>query len=404
VIVESVRSLLSLRYPLHEVVIANDGSMDGTLNALVQAFDLVPVRLATRDVVSSAPIRATYVSQRHRNLLVVDKENGGRSDALNAALRVASHPYVCVIDADSLLEEDALLKIAKPILDDPDLVVAAGGSIRVANGCRVDHGRVVDIRLPKSGLATIQVIEYLRAFLIARTGWSRHNALGIISGAFGLFDRNILETVGGYWTDTVGEDFELTLRLHRYLRDRDEPYRIVFVPDPVCWTEVPEQFSTLSRQRRRWQRGLWQGLRRHEGMMLNKRYGAIGMVSMPHFAVFELLSPVFALGGLVITIVLGLLSQLPLSYVIAYAFVTLGLSVLLTLTAIMVEEFGFNRYRRRREIFRLLAYTVVESVCFHPLHDVWRAIGYVDIARGTTSWGAQQRRGFAPLGDQQPPV
>ena len=204
-----------------------------------------------------------------------------------------------------------------------------------------------NIRLPKSGLATIQVIEYLRAFLIARAGWSRHNALGIISGAFGLFDRNILETVGGYWTDTVGEDFELTLRLHRYLRDRDEPYRIVYVPDPVCWTEVPEQFSTLSRQRRRWQRGLWQGLHRHEGMMLRKRYGAIGMVSMPHFALFEFLSPVFALGGLVITIVLGLLSQLSLSYVIAYGFVTLGLSVLLTLTTITVEEFGFNRYRRR---------------------------------------------------------
>ncbi len=211
---------------------------------------------------------------------------------------VASHPYVCVIDADSLLEEDALLKVAKPILDDPDLVVATGGTIRVANGCRVDHGRVVDIRLPKSGLATIQVIEYLRAFLVARVGWSRHNALGIISGAFGLFDRNILETVGGYWTDTVGEDFELTLRLHRYLRDRDEPYRIVFVPDPVCWTEVPEQFSTLSRQRRRWQRGLWQGLRRHQHDDAQSSATApIGMVSMPHFALFEFLSPVFALGG-----------------------------------------------------------------------------------------------------------
>jgi cellulose synthase/poly-beta-1,6-N-acetylglucosamine synthase-like glycosyltransferase len=402
VIVESVRSLLSLRYPTHEVVVSNDGSNDGTLDALVSAFDLVPVRLALRDVVTLAPIRATYVSRQHPNLLVIDKENAGRSDALNAALRVASHPYVCVIDADSLLEEDALLKVAKPILDDPDLVVATGGAIRVVNGCRVDHGRVIDVRLPKSRLATIQVIEYIRAFLVARVGWSRHNALGIISGAFGLFDRRILEAVGGYWTDTVGEDFELTLRLHRYLRERDEPYRITFVPDPVCWTEVPEQFSTLSRQRRRWQRGMWQGLRRHQKMMLNKRYGTIGMVSMPHFALFEFLSPVFALGGLVITLVLGLLSELALSYVLAYMFVTLGFSVLLTLAAFAVEEFGFHRYRRRREIFRLLAYTVVESVGFHQLHDLWRAIGYVDIARGTTTWGAQQRRGFAPVADQPP--
>lgn len=402
VIVESVRSLLSLRYPTHEVVVSNDGSTDETLDALVRAFDLAPVRLALRDVVTSAPIRATYVSRQHPNLLVIDKENGGRSDALNAALRVATHPYVCVIDADSLLEEDALLKVAKPILDDPGLVVATGGAIRVVNGCRVDHGRVIDVRLPKSRLATIQVIEYIRAFLVARVGWSRHNALGIISGAFGVFDRRILEAVGGYWTDTVGEDFELTLRLHRYLRERDEPYRITFVPDPVCWTEVPEQFSTLSRQRRRWQRGLWQGLRRHKTMMLNKRYGTIGMVSMPHFALFEFLSPVFALGGLLITLVLGLLSELAVSYVLAYVFVTLGFSLLLTLAAFAVEEFGFHRYRRRREIFRLLAYTVVECIGFHQLHDVWRAIGYVDIARGTTSWGAQQRRGFAPVVDQPP--
>lgn len=402
VIVESVRSLLSLRYPTHEVVVSNDGSTDETLDALVRAFDLAPVRLALRDVVTSAPIRATYVSRQHPNLLVIDKENGGRSDALNAALRVATHPYVCVIDADSLLEEDALLKVAKPILDDPGLVVATGGAIRVVNGCRVDHGRVIDVRLPKSRLATIQVIEYIRAFLVARVGWSRHNALGIISGAFGVFDRRILEAVGGYWTDTVGEDFELTLRLHRYLRERDEPYRITFVPDPVCWTEVPEQFSTLSRQRRRWQRGLWQGLRRHQTMMLNKRYGTIGMVSMPHFALFEFLSPVFALGGLLITLVLGLLSELAVSYVLAYVFVTLGFSLLLTLAAFAVEEFGFHRYRRRREIFRLLAYTVVECIGFHQLHDLWRAIGYVDIARGTTSWGAQQRRGFAPVVDQPP--
>jgi cellulose synthase/poly-beta-1,6-N-acetylglucosamine synthase-like glycosyltransferase len=244
VIVPSVRALLALRYPRHEVIVANDGSTDATIEVLTDAFDLVPVPLAVRDTVASAPFRTTYLSRHHPNLIVLDKENGGRSDALNAALRLARYPYVCVIDADSLLEEDALLKAAKPILDAPELLVATGGTIRIANGCRVDHGRVVDARLPRSRLAKMQVLEYLRAFLQARAAWSRLNALGLISGAFGLFHRPLVEQVGGYWTDTVGEDFELTLRLHRYLRDRDEPYRIAFVSDPVCWTEVPESFPT----------------------------------------------------------------------------------------------------------------------------------------------------------------
>jgi cellulose synthase/poly-beta-1,6-N-acetylglucosamine synthase-like glycosyltransferase len=393
-IVESVRSLMSLRYPRHEVVVANDGSRDDTMRVLIEAFDLVKIRMAVRDFVGSAPIRAIYGSRRHRNLLVVDKENGGRSDALNAALSVARHPYVCAIDADSLLEADALLKVAKPIVNDPGLVMATAGTIRIANGCRVDHGRVVEVRLPKNRLATIQVLEYFRAFLVGRVGWSRLNALGIISGAFGLFHRPLLETVGGYWTETVGEDFELTLRLHRHLRDRDEPYRIVFVPDPACWTEVPEQFATLGRQRRRWQRGLWQGLWRHRRMILNPRYGAVGLLAMPYFVVFEFLSPLFSLGGIVVTTGLFAVGKISSAYFAAFLLISLGLGLLLTSAALALEEYGFQRYRRRREMFRLLAYAVLENIGFHQLHDLWRASGYLDIARGTTSWGAQQRRGF----------
>jgi cellulose synthase/poly-beta-1,6-N-acetylglucosamine synthase-like glycosyltransferase len=394
VIVESVRSLLALRYPRHEVVVTSDGSTDATVDALVEAFDLAPVRLATRGEVVTATVRQTYVSRLHPNLVVVDKENAGRSDALNAGLNVARHPYVCVIDADSLLEVDALLKVAKPILDDPQLLAATGGTVRIANGCTVEHGRVLDARVPKSRLATIQVLEYFRAFLVARIGWSSINALGIISGAFGLFHRSLLETVGGYWTSTVGEDFELTLRMHRHLRERGEPYRIAFVADPVCWTEVPEQLRTLGRQRRRWQRGLWEGLRRHQPMLLNARYGVVGLVAMPYFAVFEFLSPLFALGGLILTTALFVLGDISIGYFVAFVIVSIGLGVLLTTAALVLEEFSYQRYHRGRDIARLLAYTVLENFGYQQLHDVWRAVGYVDIARRKTGWGAQQRRGF----------
>jgi cellulose synthase/poly-beta-1,6-N-acetylglucosamine synthase-like glycosyltransferase len=402
VIVESVRALLALRYPTHEVVVVNDGSTDGTMAALAAAFDLAPVRVAPRDRLSTAVVRATYISPTNPALLVVDKENGGRSDALNAGVNAARHPYVCVIDADSLLEPDALLKVAKPIFDDPDVLAATGGTIRIANGCRVDHGRLLEVRLPKSRLATVQVLEYFRAFLVARVGWSRLNALGIISGAFGLFHRSLVEAVGGYWTDTVGEDFELTLRLHRYLRDRGEPYRIAFISDPVCWTEVPESFATLSRQRRRWQRGLWEGTRRHARMFANPRYGVVGLVAMPYFVVFEFLSPVFALGGLVVTVLWWILGGLSTLYFGAFLLVSIGLGLTLTTAALALEEFSYHRYRRRREILRLLAYAVLENVGYRQLHDLWRTIGYVDIARGTTGWGAQQRRGFATSTDVPP--
>jgi cellulose synthase/poly-beta-1,6-N-acetylglucosamine synthase-like glycosyltransferase len=395
VIVESVRSLLALRYPSHEVVVVNDGSDDETLSVLREAFELAPVRKVFRDSIATRPVRGTYVSRNHPNLLVVDKENGGRSDALNAGVNAARHPYVCVIDADSLLEEDALLKVAKPILDDPDLLAATGGTIRIANGCTIDHGRVVEVRLPKSRFATVQVLEYFRAFLVARVGWSRLNALGIISGAFGLFHRSLLETVGGYWTETVGEDFELTLRLHRYLRERGEPYKIAFISDPVCWTEVPTEFSTLGRQRRRWQRGLWEALRRHARLIGRPRYGVLGLVAMPYFVLFEFLSPMFALLGLVVTVLWWLVGGLSTVYFLAFLAVSIGLGLLLTTAALALEEFSYQRYRKRREVARLLAYAVLENIGFRQLHDIWRALGYVDIARGKREWGAQQRRGFA---------
>ena len=402
VIVESVRSLLSLRYPRHEVVVVNDGSSDATLAALTDAFDLAPVRKAFRGEIPTAPVRGAYVSRRHPNLVVLDKENGGRSDALNAAINAAREPYVCVIDADSLLEEDALLKVAKPILDNPELLVATGGTIRIANGCTVDHGRVVEVRVPKSRLATVQVLEYLRAFLVARVGWSRLNALGIISGAFGLFHRSVLEAVGGYWTQTVGEDFELTLRLHRYLLDRGEPYRIAFISDPVCWTEGPAEFAMLGRQRRRWQRGLWEGIRRHIALFGRPRYGLVGLVAMPYFLVFEFLSPVFALLGLVVTTVWFLVGGLSLGYFLAFLAVSIGLGLLLTTAALALEEFSYRRYRRRREVARLLLYAVLENIGYRQLHDAWRALGYLDIVRGKKSWGAQQRRGFAAPAERSP--
>lgn len=265
-IVGSVRSLLALQYAEFEVVVINDGSTDDTLEQLITAFELTPVERDYDDVAAHRPIRSLWTSAAQPKLLIIDKENGGKGDALNAGLNLARWPLVCAIDSDSLLERDALLRATRPFIEDPERVVAVGGAVRVVNGCRVANGQVEETGLSANPLALFQTVEYLRAFLMARVGWSRLGVLTLISGAFGVFARTELLAVGGWRVDTVGEDFEMVIKLHRRLLREKRDYRMVFVPEPVCWTEVPESFAPLGRQRARWQRGLVETTWRHAGM------------------------------------------------------------------------------------------------------------------------------------------
>jgi cellulose synthase/poly-beta-1,6-N-acetylglucosamine synthase-like glycosyltransferase len=398
-IVDSVRSLLALRFPELEVIVVNDGSTDSTLRRLAEAFELAPVRKAMRTTLLTAPLRGSYASRKHPELWVIDKENGGKADALNAGVNAARYPYFCAVDADTMLEPDALLHVAKPILDDPDLVVATGGIVRIANGCRVEHGQVVDVALPQSRLATLQVVEYLRAFLVGRMGWSRVGSLLIISGAFGLFQRSLVAVAGGYSTTTVGEDVELVVRLHRYLRERGEAYRIQFVPDPVAWTEVPEDLGSLARQRRRWQRGLAEALWRHKRVTLNPRYGVFGLLAVPSFFLIELVGPVIELIGYPAVIAGAALGYLSVTFLVAFAVVAVLVGAVLSVSALALEEFNFRRYQRGREAARLVAMSFAENLGYRQVTTIWRVLGLVDVARRRRSWGEMQRRGlgYAPV-------
>jgi cellulose synthase/poly-beta-1,6-N-acetylglucosamine synthase-like glycosyltransferase len=392
-IAQSVRSLLTLRYPRLQVVVVNDGSPDATLATLQEKFDLVPVPAVFRRAVPSARVRGIYRSRSTANLLVVDKENGGKADALNAGLNVASGDLVCAIDADTLIEPDALLRVVRPFLDRDD-VVASGGTIRVVNGSAVRAGRVVVPRVPRRFLAGVQAVEYLRAFLFGRLGWNRIGGNLIVSGAFGLFSRQALLAVDGYLDETVGEDMELVVRLRRRGIETGGPSAVVFVPDPVAWTEAPETLAVLGRQRDRWHRGLADVIMRHRALLANTRYGALGVVVFPYFALVELLGPLLELFGLV-ALLLGLtIEAVDLTFAGLFFLASYGWGLLLSLSAVLLDEFAFPRYRRLSDRALLVLWAVCESIGYRQCTVYWRARGFGRYLRGTREWGSMTRKGF----------
>ncbi len=394
-VVESVKSLLKLNYGTYEVVVINDGSRDGTLKQLIEEFHLYRSRQLYLPSIEAKPVRAIYKSKKpaYRNLVVVDKENGGKADALNVGINVAQYDFVCAIDADSLLEEDALQKVVKPFLEDPTMI-AVGGIVRIANGCKVVNGRVIEVRLSNKFLPIFQVVEYFRAFLSGRMAWQGLNGLLIISGAFGLFRRSAVIDVGGYRHDTVGEDMELVVRLHRKMREWKRPYRIAFVPDPVCWTEAPESTQILSRQRNRWHRGLLDTMLIHRKMLMNPSYGVVGLAAMPYFVVVELLGPVFEFVGYLTVILLLFLEALNIQMTLLFFIVALFYGVMYSVGAVLLEEISFQRYPRARDLALLLSFGVIENFGYRQLTTWWRVKAFWDYVRGRKGWGAMQRKGF----------
>ena len=392
-IINSVSSLMNLKYANFEVVVVNDGSTDKTLERLIDHFKLTKMSRYIPRYVDHETVRGVYTSPRYPKLIVVDKENGGKADALNAGINVATKELFCAVDSDSILEPDVIIKMLRVFMEN-ESTVAVGGVVRVANGCSYRNRMVQEVRIPETFLGRIQAVEYLRAFLFGRVGWDYLNSILIISGAFGIFDRQAVIKSGGYLKDTVGEDMELVLRLHEYHRKREIPYNIRFIAEPVCWTEVPEDRKTLARQRNRWHRGLADTLFRHKHMMFNPRYGRAGLLAMPFFLFGELLSPVIELSGYLLVILSWWFGLINSTFALLFFTVAIVLGMVLSLSAVLLEEFTTRRYNNVGDVVKLTFYALFENLGYRQLHAWWRLRGLVDFLRGNKEWGTMKRQGI----------
>ncbi len=396
-IVDSIRSLLSLQYHRFEVIIVNDGSNDDSLKKVIEAYQLEPANMHYEPHFDTKLIRNVYRSKNKafRKLIFVDKVNGGKADALNAGLNIAKNDLVACIDVDSIIEPDALLKMAKPFLEDPDHVIASGGVIRIANSSKIEGGRMIKPRLPDKLLAKFQVLEYMRAFLLGRLAWSRLNGLLIISGAFGLFRKEIMIKAGGYRTDTVGEDMELVVRMRRYMQERNRKYRVVYIPEPLCWTEAPSDLQQLGRQRSRWARGTIETLLIHKRLCFNPAYGLMGMLSYPFWMLFEWLAPIIELSGILYLFYMIFSNQLHWGIAALIFLMFISFAVSISIFALFIEEISFYKYSKKRDTLILILTALLEPFLFHPLIVTWSIKGNIDYLRGVKTWGNMARAGFS---------
>jgi cellulose synthase/poly-beta-1,6-N-acetylglucosamine synthase-like glycosyltransferase len=398
-IVDSIRSMSLVRYPRFEIVVINDGSTDDTLEKLIDAFNLERVQIPYRPDLETAEIRGIYRGRGAVDITVIDKENGGRADALNAGLNAARYPYALCTDADVILDPDCLMRAMQRFIEDRERTVAVGGNIRPLNGSRVGLGHVITASVPKGLIARMQVLEYVRTFLASRPAWSDMDALPLVSGAFGIWKRSSALAVGGFTNGHMGEDMDLTMRFHRYHTDNGIPYRIVYEPSAVIWTEVPDSRRVLKRQRIRWHRGLMTAVRDFGPMTFNPDYKTVGMVTWPAMFLFEYMAPIIEAAGWVILPVALIVGAMTPSALLWMILIALGMGLLNSLIALLLDE-AYGYFNSPKDTSRLIVMALVENFGLRQLTVIWRIRALLG-GEGVKGWGNMERKGVARLGTQQ---
>lgn len=397
-IVDNIKALLGLYYQNFEIIVINDGSKDDSLAKTIEAFDLEEVPYAIDYKIKCQKIRGIYKSRikGYSNLTVIDKVNGGKADALNAGINVAKGDYFISIDVDSIIDPHALKKMIKPFFEETEKrVIAVGGVIQIANSCIIENGQLVEVNVPDKFLPRCQVIEYSRSFLMGRLAWSRLDGLLLISGALGLFDKEVVINCGGYYTKTVGEDMELVVRMRKYMADNNQEYKVVYISDPLCWTEAPSTLKVLGSQRNRWTRGTIDTIMLHHNIFMNPKYGFMGMVSHPYWVFFEWFAPIIEFAGILYFITMALLGFANWPFFFIMLCFVYFFAITFSTYAILFDHLAYNRYKKKRMIIKLLLTSWLEPFFYHPLVVYWGLRGNFDyFIRRKKSWGKMTRAGF----------
>jgi cellulose synthase/poly-beta-1,6-N-acetylglucosamine synthase-like glycosyltransferase len=394
-IVQTVLSLLDLRYPEKEIVVVDDGSTDQTLQRLIDRFQLRPLDVIYRESLQTRRPRAIYHNAQWPQLFVLSVEHGGKPHALNSGINMARSPYFCTVDADCVIEADSLLRLMAPVVQSSEDTVVSGGIVRIANGCTIQDGRILKVDLPRTWLERCQTVEYIRTFLFGRPGWNAMNATFITSGAFCLLHKDSVIEAGGFSGDTVTEDIDMIASLRRSLTSQKRKYRIVFTTDPICWTEAPRTVKMLARQRRRWQLGLTQTILKNHDMMFNRKFGMMGWISMPFHAYLEALGCVVEALGTFLIPVSYLMGGMPLPLFLLFLFLAVGYGTLLSMGSVVLEEITLRRYPRLKHVMVLMVYAVLENVGYRQMVTFFRAQGVLQHFLGRKRWEAVQHKGLA---------
>ncbi len=393
-IVESIHSLLFLRYPSYELLVVNDGSKDNTMDVLRRSFNLIKTDYVFRKSIDTEKIRGIYVSREYKNIIVIDKENGGKADALNAGINVSQYPYFCAIDADSILGEDALARLILPFVSDPVKTTAVGGVVKAANGAYIEKGRLLKEKLTKNILVILQSVEYARSFFMGRMGLSAINSLLIISGAFGIFKKEDVLKVAGYKKKSLGEDMLLVVDLHNLKRQEKKKYKIAFVHDTVCWTEIPATVKVLKRQRIRWQMGLLESLSENRNMFFNPRYGTIGLFSVPFYFFTEIVPPFFEALGYMVMVIGPLIGAFPVRAILQFFLVTWVYGIVHSFIALTMEHYLVGTTLRFHHLIVRLFASMLEHLFYRQINLVFRLVGFFKFFTKKREWGVMERKGF----------